>query len=110
MREARRYKRFKLNDCEITGKIILFNEVKVIDISIGGISLEANRRLNIGSDYNLKLEGKNTISMRGTVVWCTLGETSKVARGEVMPIYSAGMQFKDMSADMAMELQYAATF
>lgn len=106
MHDTRRYKRFKLNDCGINAKMTLFNEVKVIDISISGISLEANSRLNIGSDYKLKLEGRNTISMRCTVVWCTLGDTRKASRGEVVPIYSAGMQFKDMSIETVTDLQY----
>ena len=106
MHDKRRYKRFKLNDREINGKMIMATEVKVIDISISGISLKANRRLNIGSDYTLKLEGRKTISMKGTVVWCSLIETREVAQGEMMPIYSAGMQFKDMSTERVTELQH----
>ena len=106
MHDKRKYKRFKLNDLEVHGKMALATEVKVIDISISGISLKANRRLNIGSDYTLKLEGRKTISLRGTVVWCSLIETRKGPKGEMMPIYSAGMQFKDMSAERITELQY----
>ena len=64
MRDKRKYKRFKLNDLEVNGKMVLATEVKVINISISGISLKANRRLNIGSDYTLKLEGRKTISLR----------------------------------------------
>jgi c-di-GMP-binding flagellar brake protein YcgR len=106
MHDKRRYNRFKLNDREVNGKMVLATEVKVIDISISGIALKANRRLNIGSDYILKLEGSKTISLRGTVIWCSLGETRKGSQGEVIPIYAAGMQFKDMSDERTMELQY----
>ena len=105
MHDKRRYKRFKLNDREVNGKMVLATEVKVIDISISGISLKANRRLNIGSDYTLKLEGSKTISLKGTVVWCSLTETRKGTQGEMIPIYSAGMQFKDMSTERITELQ-----
>jgi len=106
MHDKRRYKRFKLNDREVNGKMVLATEVKVIDISISGISLKANRRLNIGSDYTFKLEGRKTVSLRGTVVWCALTGTRKGTKGEMIPIYSAGMQFKDMAAERITELQY----
>ena len=106
MHDKRRYKRFKLNDLEVHGKMALATEVKVLNISISGISLKANRRLNIGSDYTLKLEGSKSISLRGTVVWCSLIETSKGSQGEMIPIYSAGMQFKDMSTERTTELQH----
>ena len=105
MRDKRRYERFRLNDREVNGKMVLATEVKVIDISISGIAVKANRRLNIGSDYTLKLEGSKTISLKGTVIWCSLGETRKGSQGEVIPIYVAGMQFKDMSAERMTELQ-----
>jgi len=106
MHDKRRYKRFKLNDLEVNGKMVLATEVKVIDISVSGISIKADRRLNIGSDYALKLEGGKTISLRGTVVWCSLIDSRKGPKGELIPMYSAGMQFKDMSKERIIELQY----
>jgi c-di-GMP-binding flagellar brake protein YcgR len=102
---TRKCKRYKLNNCEVSGKMVLATEVKVVDISIGGIALKANRRLNIGGDYTLKLEGRKTISLRGTVIWCSLIETRKSSNGEMIPIYSAGMQFKYMSTERITELQ-----
>ena len=106
MHGKRRYNRFKLNDREVNGTMLLTSEVKVIDISISGISLKVNRRLNIGSDYTLKLEGRKTLSLKGTVVWCSLIETSKGSQGDIVHIYSAGMQFEDMSDKRITELQY----
>ena len=106
MHDKRRYKRFKLNDLEVNGKMALATEVKVIDISISGISVKANRRLNIGSDYTLKLEGSKSISLKGNVVWCSLIDSRKGLKGEMVPMYSAGMQFKDMSRERTTELQH----
>ena len=82
----RRFNRSKLNDREVNGKMVLATEVKVIDISISGISLKTNRQLNINSEYTLKLEGRKAISLRGTVVWCSLIKTRKGPKGEMMPI------------------------
>lgn len=106
MSDKRKYKRFKLNDREVNGKMVLATEVKLIDISISGMSFKANRRLNIGNDYTLKLEGSKSITLRGTVIWCSLIETRKGLKGEMIPIYSAGMQFKDMSTEIIIDLQY----
>lgn len=71
MQDKRRYKRFTLNILEISGKIMFATEVEVIDISIGGISLKVNRqpRLNIGSQYELQLDGKDeAVSLKGSVI------------------------------------------
>jgi Tfp pilus assembly protein PilZ len=104
MEDKRRFKRFTLNIHEINGKMLFATQVKVIDISIGGISIKANRRLNIGSEYSLKLEGMKTISLRGSVVWSSLGESRGMPDGEVVPIYSAGLKFTNMSAEKTAEL------
>lgn len=105
MDNKRKYNRLKLNNLEVHGKMVMASEVEVIDISISGISLKTDRRLNIGSAYTIKLEGKNTISLKGTVVWCSLIETRKVSEGEMINIYSAGVQFKDMTTERISELQ-----
>jgi c-di-GMP-binding flagellar brake protein YcgR len=104
MLDKRRYKRFTLNDLEVNGRMIAATEMKVVDISISGISLKVNRRLNIGSEYSLKLEGGTSVSLRGIVVWCSLIETRKISDREMMTIYSAGLQFKNMSAEKTTEL------
>jgi len=104
LKDKRRYKRFTLNIQEINGKMLFATQVKVIDISVGGIAIKANRRLNIGSEYSLKLEGKKSISLRGSVVWSSLGEGRGIAYGEVVPIYSAGLKFTNMSAEKIREL------
>ena len=104
MRDKRRYKRVTLNDLEVNGKMIAATEMKVVDISISGISLKANSRLDIGVEYPLKLEGKTAVSLRGTVVWCSLNETRKRSDGEMMAIYSAGLKFKKMSTEKTTEL------
>ncbi len=105
MQDKRRHKRFTLDVAEVNAKMVLVAEVNVIDISIGGILLKANRRLNIGSEYALKLGTKNrVIPLRGAVIWSSLIESRAGADGEVMPIYRAGLKFKNMSAESIAEL------
>ncbi len=106
MRDKRRYKRFTWNITEVNARLMFAAEVEVIDISIGGILLKANRRLNIGHEYALKLNDKNKIiPVKGTVAWSSLGDSKAGEDGEVVPIYSAGMKFASMSTERIDELQ-----
>jgi c-di-GMP-binding flagellar brake protein YcgR len=101
----RRFKRFTLKVLEIHGRMIAATEVKVEDISIGGIRLRANRRLDIGTEYVLKLEDKNkVISLKGAVVWSSLSDAKGGSHGEMVPIYTAGLRFTNISAEKITQL------
>ena len=50
MEERRRHKRFSVDILEISGKMVLARYVKILDISIGGVSFKADRRLHIGHE------------------------------------------------------------
>jgi len=105
MQDKRRHKRFTLNVTEVNARMVLATEVNVVDISIGGILLKANRRLNIGSEYALELGAKNRfISLKGAVMWSSLSESRKGTGGEVVPIFRAGMKFRNMSTERITEL------
>ena len=105
MQDNRRHKRFTLNVTEVNTRMVLVAEVKVIDISVGGILLKTSRRLNIGSEYALKLGAKNrVISLRGGVIWSSLSESRAGVNGVVTPIYRAGLKFKNMSTESITEL------
>ena len=105
MKESRRYKRFIVEDMDVTGKMMFATDVKIIDLSIGGVSLKADRRLNIGSEYTLKMEDKDsTISLKGTVVWSSISENKQGPKGEVIPIYTAGLKFTNVLNEGLLEL------
>jgi len=106
MEEKRRYKRYALNLSEVKGKMISATEVKIIDIGIGGIAFSADRRLDIGSEYALKIENNNrVISLKGCVIWSSLNEAKKGPKGEMIPIYIAGMKFIALTPEKTIELQ-----
>ncbi len=105
-RDKRRFRRFTVDVMEINGKLILANEVEILDISVGGASVRADRRLNIGNEYTLKIEDRmKAVSLKGEVVWSVLSEVRKAPGGEMVPIYTAGMRFSDMSVENAMALK-----
>lgn len=102
MDNKRRFRRFSVDILGINGKMVFANEVEIIDISIGGVSLKVDRRLNIDSEYVLKLGNTDqSISVKGSVVWSKITGTKKGSRNDVIPIYSAGMRFSDAVEDKA---------
>jgi Tfp pilus assembly protein PilZ len=105
MLERRRHKRFTVDVMEIQGRMMFANEVEILDISLGGVSVKVDRRVNIGNEYKLKIECKNKIlPVKAVVVWASLSETKKDALGNIIPIYTAGMRFTEVTADKLREI------
>jgi Tfp pilus assembly protein PilZ len=103
--EKRRYKRLRVDAMEINGVLMFAADTEIIDISIGGISLRTEKRMNIGSEYGLKIKDKaRVIPLRGTVVWSLLSGTSKNADGETVPLYTAGMSFSALDSEKVEDL------
>jgi len=89
----------------INGQLTFASEISVLDISMGGISLTADRRLNIGGKYMLKLEERqNHVSVVCEVAWARMSGTKRSAEGETVPVYTAGMKFVDVSEKTSAEL------
>jgi len=100
MLDKRRHKRYRVDLVEINGKMTLADKVQILDISLGGISLKADRRLNIGNEYLIKLQekGKN-LDVKGTVVRSELTGIDQRADGQGVSIFTVGMMFKEGYAD-----------
>jgi len=100
MQDKRRHKRFRVDLVEINGKMSLADKVQILDISLGGVSLKADRRLNIGKEYLLKLEekGKN-LEVKGTVVRSELSGIEQRPGGQGVSIFTVGMMFNEGFAD-----------
>lgn len=101
--ERRRYKRLSVEG--IHGSILFSSEVGIINISVGGAAIETTRRLNIGAEYTLKLEDRGrAVALKGIVVWAVLAEGKKGPRGEVVPVYRAGVEFTETLTGKSLEL------
>jgi hypothetical protein len=100
MQEGRRYERFSVDNDEINSSMVLADHVQVLDISEGGISLKADIRLNIGRQYTLTIKNKlNVSTVKGIIVWSSLIENKEDAKGNIVPIYKAGLQFTNVSRE-----------
>jgi c-di-GMP-binding flagellar brake protein YcgR len=105
MDERRRDKRFKVEGMGIDGKAVFAKNVKIIDMSIGGMSVETDKRMNPGSKHILQLKHKEkVISLEGIVAWCLLGRSQRSLSGEVIPIYNAGVEFINVTDEMRSEI------
>jgi len=94
MRNKREHTRYDLID--IQGKMTLANKVEIIDISLGGVALKADRKLDVDREYMIKLGDKeHGIDIKGIVVRSTLVGMEAGANGESVLIYAAGMKFKE---------------
>ncbi len=106
MPERRRHKRFIVDILEVTGKMTFARNVKIHDISVGGIAVTVDKRPNLGSEYALKIEGKGKVlSLRGAVVWSLLSESLIDAHGNVVPLYKAGLKFLGLSEGQVSEIE-----
>ncbi len=105
MQEVRRYERFSVDKDEINSSMVLAGHVQVLDMSEGGISLKADIRLNIGRQYTLTIKNKlNVLTVKGIIVWSSLTENKEDAKGNIVPIYKAGLQFTNVSREAINEI------
>ena len=103
MDEKRRYPRFTVDFMNIHGKILFSNNVKILNISAGGIAFVTEKKLNSGGVYVLRLENKGRIlHLRGKIVWSK--QKTDLKEAEVPPAFMVGMQFLDVSDSRAEDI------
>jgi len=99
----RRYRRFEV--AGLGGRLVVPMEVRVINLSLGGMALETNGYLQFGRRYSVKLDnGGRRATLIATVAWCKLRGTRKNPRGEVVPVYRAGLRFQVLAGERLHEL------
>jgi hypothetical protein len=97
LHERRRHRRFEVRQMRLHGEMPSANLVKVMNISAGGILVMADRELNVGKKYSLKIGYKDKVLIVKTVAkWASLVETVEDAHGQVIPVCMAGLQFTDI--------------
>jgi len=105
LEDKRRYKRYTLDITDVRSDMIFATDVTILDISLGGISLKADKRLNPGVEYIIKIRARDEmINLRGEVVWASLSEQRETPNGNVIPIYKAGLKFTHLSDEKSSEI------
>lgn len=97
VQERRQHRRLKVEDMKINSEMPSATDVKIIDISKSGVFVKADRKLDIGKKYALKIGYENEVLfVKAVVVWSLLADNVEDANGCIIPIYIAGMQFTDV--------------
>lgn len=101
--EQRRHPRFEVS--EVGGSLLYSMDCRIVDISISGIKIESDRRLDIGREYRIRVaHGDDSFRVVGSVVWCVLTRVIDAEKSETVPVYRAGIEFNDILSEKAGEL------
>jgi len=100
MQNQRRHKRYRLDSLEINGKMSLADKVEIIDISLSGVSLKVDKKLELGKEYLIRLgdRGKE-FDVKGVIVRSEVCGIEGKANGNSTDVYAAGMMFNGGQMD-----------
>lgn len=86
------------------GTLTITSPVEVVNMSLGGAAFRTRARLQIGSEYDIRLDvAGNTLTVRGAVAWSVLSAFDQKG-GDSVPVYAVGMKFRNMFAEGAEDL------
>ena len=102
----RKHSRYVVVGMGVFAKTTHKTEVEILDISIGGCSVRGTRRFCMNGEYVFRFElSDRVISMKGSIVWEKMTGVKKISEEEAMPVYTAGIQFKDVLTEKTLELK-----
>jgi hypothetical protein len=97
MLQGRQNERYSVDFMDIHGKILFNSNVKILNISAGGVSFSTDKSLKIRGTYILRLESKGiTLHLRGIVIWTILNEITQGNKNKTQT-YNVGMKFSNAS-------------
>lgn len=105
MEERRTHKRYTVDNLNVRGNIIFVSDIEIVNISLNGIAIRCDRRIEPNREYtlNLSYEGRE-IPIKGRVVWSMITGSRLNPMGELAPIYTAGVEFVDVLSERMAEL------
>jgi len=98
--DKRQYRRFPMDAGTLIGRLGQDHTVDVINVSVGGAAVKADRRFAVGSEYAVKLETpEGGIDVQGVVVRSRIFDVSENIQGKRMPVYASAMKFHEGSEE-----------
>ncbi|MEW6052800.1 MAG: PilZ domain-containing protein [Nitrospirota bacterium] len=72
-KEHRMHERIRIRNQDVVCRMAIADCIKILDMSLSGISLETDRRLDINREYTFHLHhGGRVLPVKGNIVWSTL--------------------------------------
>ncbi len=104
-RERRQQRRLEVGHLQISGEISNARKIQIINICSNGLSAKADMRLDIGNKYLVKIAYKEKeMLVKAAVIWSLIVDLRKDSSDNIVPVYSAGMQFKELPGEHIQEL------
>lgn len=89
--ERRRNRRYYVKD--VQGNIIFRADARILNLSVAGMEVSTANPLRIGRPCSISIGENKALKMAGTVVRCRLSGSRRNDKGDVEPVYKAGIQF-----------------
>jgi hypothetical protein len=102
--ERRRSRRHPVE--HVRGTLHAAVSVRIVNLSLTGMAVEADAALRIGKRYAVTLQtGEGSqLDLIGTVVWCHLRGRRATKEAEPVALYAAGLRFEDTLTERASAL------
>lgn len=99
--EKRQFRRFAVEEKTIVGRLGSDHTVGIIDMSVGGAAVKADRRFPVGSEHEVRIETQHgALDVQGVVVRSRIYSLWENLQGERQPVYAAAMKFHEGSEDL----------
>jgi len=103
--DKRRHRRYAVDVMEIVGRAVFAIEAVIQDISITGVCLTTDRKLEVGTEYSLRVLGADLdMAIQGKVIWCSENDLSACTPEEAHLKYAAGLQITTLQQEAVLSL------
>jgi hypothetical protein len=101
--DTRRHKRYDVDGVE--GMLAVSTEARILNMSLTGLAVETTSMLRLGAHYVLRLPVTDgELRVDATVEWCHLVGTRRTDAGDSVPVYHAGLDFRESLDDRARQI------
>jgi hypothetical protein len=98
--QQRHHRRFSVDYMKVEGRAVFTSETVIRNLSVSGVSLVTESRLEAGRNYLLHIIDNDTdITMQGIVRWCSDNDTTGFPPESAHLKYAAGLQFAGLSPE-----------
>jgi c-di-GMP-binding flagellar brake protein YcgR len=105
MKDRRQYQRFTTDILDMHGKRVFARDVRILDMSVGGVLLNTNIQLNTGKQciFRTTREG-SVLNQECVVVWSSLHKSTTPGIDNSALAYKTGLRFINMSKEKMLEI------